>query len=64
MTDQGEVYFEFTPMGGSVRVAAVCALTGLEVIVIGPASASQRDLEALALRKLIRQKAMRQERDR
>ncbi|QCI67572.1 DUF6898 family protein [Phreatobacter stygius] len=47
-----EVYFEFTPIGQVVRVAAVCAETGVEVIVMGPASATRRDLEQLALRKL------------
>lgn len=47
-----EVYFEFTPIGQVVRVAAVCAETGVEVIVMGPATARRRDLERLALRKL------------
>jgi hypothetical protein len=54
MSESGphEVYFEFTAVGHAVRVAAVCARTGLEVVVMGPVSASQRDLERLALRKL------------
>ncbi len=47
-----EVYFEFTAIGRSVKVSAIDAATGFEVSVIGPASASQADLERLALQKL------------
>jgi hypothetical protein len=47
-----QVYFEFTPVGGVVKVAAIHAATGTEVSVLGPAAASQADLQALALRKL------------
>jgi hypothetical protein len=53
--DQGpdrEVYFEFTPVGASVRVAAIDSVTGIETVVVGPASASAADLERLALAKL------------
>jgi hypothetical protein len=46
------VYFEFTPVGTSVKVAAIDAATGTEVSVIGPARASQADLQQLALQKL------------
>ncbi len=48
----GEIYFEFTPIGRSVKVSAIDAATGLEVSVVGPASASQADLTRLALQKL------------
>jgi len=48
----GEVYFEFTPVGRQVRVAAVDAATGVEVIVMGPATASNDQLQTIALRKL------------
>ena len=48
----GGVYYEFTPVGGSVKVAAIDAATGTEVSVIGPARASQADLQRLALQKL------------
>jgi hypothetical protein len=48
----GEVLFEFTPVGTVVRVAAIDAATGIEVTVMGPASASRFDLERLALQKL------------
>ena len=47
-----EVYFEFTAIGGAVKVAAIDALTGVEVTIMGPASAAQPDLEKLALAKL------------
>jgi hypothetical protein len=50
--DQGEVYFEFTPVGSVVRVAAICAETGIEVTIMGPVTAKQADLERLALQKL------------
>jgi hypothetical protein len=47
-----EVYFEFTAIGSTVRVAAIDALTGVEVTAIGPAKAARADLEQLALAKL------------
>jgi hypothetical protein len=48
----GGVYFEFTPVGATVRVAAIDAATGTEVVVIGPANAADADLRRLALQKL------------
>ena len=47
-----EVYFEFTVIGGAVKVAAIDSLTGVEVTIMGPASAAQADLEQVALAKL------------
>jgi hypothetical protein len=47
-----EVYFEFTVVGRSVKVSAIDSATGLEVSVVGPATASRADLERLALQKL------------
>jgi hypothetical protein len=47
-----EVYFEFTAIGKVVKVTAIDSLTGLEVSALGPASASQADLQQLALQKL------------
>ena len=47
-----EVYFEFTRIGPSVKVAAIDATTGVEVTVIGPATAAPADLQQLALAKL------------
>ncbi len=53
MTADGrEVYFEHRGIGATVKVSAICSVTGVEVSIVGPASASQRDLEMLALRKL------------
>jgi hypothetical protein len=49
---EGGVLFEFTPVGASVKVCAIDAATGTEVSVIGPARASQADLQQLALQKL------------
>jgi hypothetical protein len=49
---QGQVYFEFTPIGTSVKVVAIDAATGIEVSVLGPARAAQSDLQRLALQKL------------
>lgn len=47
-----EVYFEFTAVGQTVRVSAIDGATGLEVVVIGPVTASEADLKRLALNKL------------
>jgi hypothetical protein len=48
----GEVYFELTRVGGSVKVVAIDATTGVEVTVIGPATAAPSHLQQLALAKL------------
>jgi hypothetical protein len=47
-----EVYFEFTAIGNAVKVTAIDSLTGTEVSAMGPASASQADLQQLAMQKL------------
>lgn len=47
-----EVLFEFKQVGGAVRVAAIDSATGIEVTVMGPATASRNDLQRLALGKL------------
>ena len=47
-----DVYFEFTAIGAAVKVSAIDAVTGTEVSVMGPTSATQSDLERLALAKL------------
>ena len=47
-----EVYFEFTSVGGLVKVAAIDPDTAIEVAIMGPASASQADLQRLAVQKL------------
>jgi len=50
----GDVYFEFTQIAGQMRVAAIDAKTGIEVIVITPVTASQIQMQNLALAKLKR----------
>lgn len=50
----GEIYFEFTRIGAFVKCTAIDATTGIEVSVQGPATASQRDLQTLARRRLER----------
>jgi hypothetical protein len=52
MAEGREVYFEFTVLGSAVRVSAIDSATGIEVVTMGPASASQADLQQLALSKL------------
>jgi hypothetical protein len=52
MAEQREVYFEFIAIGNAVKVTAIDSLTGIEVSAMGPASASQADLQQLALQKL------------
>ena len=48
----GEVYFEFVQVGQQMRVAAIDAATGTEVIVITPVSASKLQMQQVALAKL------------
>lgn len=48
----GEVYFEFVQVGQQMRVAAVDAATGTEVIVIVPAVATKGQMQQMALAKL------------
>jgi len=49
---RGEVYFEFHKVGQTMKVTAVDAASGVEVVVMGPASAAQADLQSIAMRKL------------
>ena len=51
---EAEVLFEFVQIGQQMRVAAIDAATGLEVIVITPISASRQQMQQLALAKLRR----------
>ncbi|MEX6723085.1 DUF6898 family protein [Parapedomonas caeni] len=54
-TDDDQGYFiEFTPIGNAVKVSAVDPLTGLEVSIVGPATAAHGELARLAARKLDR----------
>lgn len=49
---RGEVYVEYRQVGQTMKVIAVDAATGTEVVIMGPASASQNDLQRIAVRKL------------
>ncbi len=48
----GEVYLEHQKIGNLVKVSAIHAETAIEVSIQGPASASQRELETIAINKL------------
>ncbi|MET3925775.1 serine hydroxymethyltransferase [Devosia sp. 2618] len=48
----GEVYFEFVQVGQQMRVAAIDAHTGTEVIVIAPVSATKAQMQQMGLAKL------------
>ena len=50
--ERREVLFEFTAVGAVMKVVAIDAETGIEVMVMGPARASRADLQKLALAKL------------
>jgi len=52
-----EVLFEFRKAGPQVRVAAIDVESGVEVIAIAPASATQTQMKNLALAKLRRRLA-------
>jgi hypothetical protein len=52
-----QVYFEFTQLGQQMRVAAIDAATGVEVIVIAPLTATQIQMQSIALAKLKRRLA-------
>jgi len=50
----GEVFFEFTQIAGQMRIAAIDSKTGTEVVVIAPLTATQVQMQTLALAKLKR----------
>ncbi len=47
-----ETFIEFTQVGNQMRVAAIDAKTGIEVITIAPLNISQQQMQQLALNKL------------
>ena len=49
-----EVLFEFRPAGNQIRVAAIDATTGIEVIIIAPVNTSEAQMKTVALTKLRR----------
>jgi hypothetical protein len=48
-----EVLFEFQQVGAIMRVSALDVATGTEVVIQGPASASQYQLQQTAMKKLV-----------
>jgi len=50
----GEIYLEIQQIGRQIRMTAIHAETGVEVVVFGPNTASQEDLKRIAVRKLQR----------
>lgn len=61
MTDNrrnvGEVLFEFRQLGAQIRVAAIDPVTGTEVVIMAPRSASRSDMRRVAIAKLRRRLA-------
>ncbi|MFD2649311.1 DUF6898 family protein [Devosia albogilva] len=53
----GEVYFEFIQVGQQMRVSAIDADTGTEVVVVTPLVATRTQMQQLALAKLKRKLA-------
>jgi hypothetical protein len=53
----GEVFFEFTQLGGQMRVAAIDAATSTEVVIIAPLTATRIQMQNIALAKLRRRLA-------
>ena len=49
-----EIYFEHIAIGNAVKVSAVDAASGTEVSITGPRHSSQKELERVALQKLLR----------
>ncbi len=52
--DKRAVIFEFQQIGYSVKVSAIDEATGVEVSIVGPATAMRSDLEKVARAKLMR----------
>jgi hypothetical protein len=52
LSGKREILFEFFAQGSVVKVTAIDSVTGDEVSIVGPASASQATLQATALQKL------------
>ncbi|PCI50487.1 MAG: hypothetical protein COB49_03675 [Alphaproteobacteria bacterium] len=50
--DAGEYLVEFIQVGSSVKVSAIDPVSGREVSIIGPATASRSQLTRVAVNKL------------
>lgn len=51
-TGKREVIFEHTKVGTIMKVTAIDAVTGTEVVIQGPANALPQELQRVALTKL------------
>ncbi len=49
-----EILFEFWQVGSQMRIAAIDAKTGIEVIAIAPLNISEQQMKQLAIKKLHR----------
>lgn len=49
---RGEVYVEYKQVGQIIKVTAIDAATGLEAVIMGPASTAQTQLQKIAVQKL------------
>ncbi len=52
MTSARNYLVEFISIGNSVKVSAIDPISGVEVSIVGPVTASQADLTRVAVRKL------------
>lgn len=52
MAGEREIFYEFITLGGSVKVTAIDATTGVEVSIVGAPSAGEAALKRLAKQKL------------
>lgn len=52
MAGEREIIFEFKRVGGSIRVTAVDAKTGVEAVIVGDPAAGEARLKQLARQKL------------
>ena len=53
----GEVLLEFVRIGAQMRVSAIDAKTGIEVVIVAPANAPRSQIEKVAIAKLRRKLA-------
>lgn len=49
---RNEIYIEYKQVGQAMKVTAIDAETGMEVVIMGPASAAQTHLQKIAVQKL------------
>jgi hypothetical protein len=49
---RGEIYVEYKQVGQIMKVTAIDADTGLEAVIMGPASTAQTQLQKIAVQKL------------